>query len=63
MEKKDLASVITSAETIATAKIRVMRLFDSSMSIPYEYVQRETTNVLLAMIVWKNAEYNGDTKK
>ena len=60
MEEKDLKKLIGAAEKTATIRLYEQKVLNKDGTIPYEYVQRETTNVLLAIMIWKNAEYHGD---
>jgi len=61
LEKMNIDKLLNTAEKTAVDRLQRMQSSTNlAKTIPYDIVQRETTNVLLAILIWKTAEYNGD---
>jgi len=63
MGKSDVGELLTATEILATGRLASRNVVTREGGIPFDYIQREMTNILMATLLCQNANYREDDKK
>lgn len=63
MGNANVDELLTNVEILATSRLASRNVVTRDGGIPFDYIQREMTNILLATLLCQNANYREDDKK